>query len=319
MHPILLETRWFTIHTYGLTAAIGFAAAFLYAGWEARRQGRDPQQFVDLTFYMILCGIAGARLLYVIVNIDDFASDPLGVFRIWEGGLVFYGGLLLASAVGIAYMYKKKIPVWLGTDVLYPATILGLGIGRIGCLMAGCCYGKICTLPWAITYPLGHPTNPYPNQFQNSPPEILTVHPTPVYAFLSCMFMWFVSVQINRRKSFHGQTSGVLLIMYAVYRYLIEFVRGDFERGWLIENVMSTSQFISLPIIAFGVFLLVSQRKKRIPEEERVPTIEARRVAEAEEEAEKARAEAEKAAEKERRREEKKKRKAEKRAGDAPK
>src|SRR5207302_3215623 len=171
MFPILFHLGPFTIRTYGAMVAIAFLAA-LQAARKAARTRRIGEPFLlDLIAILIVTGLLGARLFYILVNLSYFREHPAESFKVWEGGLVFYGGFLLAALVGVIFTRYRSYAVGDVADCLAPALALGQGIGRWGCFFAGCCYGKPTPLPWCVRFtdpaslaPLGvqlHPVQIY--------------------------------------------------------------------------------------------------------------------------------------------------------------
>ncbi len=155
MYPILFSYGPFHIYTYGFFLALAFICSMYMAGREAKRRGERPEQIYDLSFYCILAAIVGSRIFDVILKWDYFAAHPLEIFMLWKGGLAFQGGLILGLATMLFYIYRHQMPLWTTMDIMALATPLGQFIGRLGCFMAGCCFGRECHLPWAVTF-----TNP---------------------------------------------------------------------------------------------------------------------------------------------------------------
>ena len=152
MHPEVIP-GW-PLHSYGLMLVIGFYSAYFLARWRAKKEGIDPKVMIDILLIAAALGIGGARAFYVIQyseNIDGFAD----VFAIWNGGLVFYGGLITATVGLIIYIRLKKLPLWKLADAVAPAIMVGLMFGRIGCFLNGCCWGAVCepTFPLAVRFP----------------------------------------------------------------------------------------------------------------------------------------------------------------------
>ncbi|RKY01181.1 MAG: prolipoprotein diacylglyceryl transferase, partial [Spirochaetes bacterium] len=167
MHPVLFKFKGLTIHTYGVLVALGFLIGITYSIRKGKKEGIESDKIFDLAFYLILSAIIGSRALYVLMNFKDYSKEPLRMLMIWEGGLVFYGGLILAVIVGFSYMKIKKMEFWKTTDVMAPGIALGHAIGRLGCFNAGCCYGKPSHVAWAVTFrdpqslaPKGIPLHP---------------------------------------------------------------------------------------------------------------------------------------------------------------
>jgi phosphatidylglycerol:prolipoprotein diacylglycerol transferase len=144
MYPILFQFGRFSIYAYGFFIAVGFVTTLALASLKIRKSktGISFGNLVDLFFYTVLSAIIGSRILFVLIHFDDYRQNPMQIFKIWEGGLVFYGGLLLAIGVSLWYMRWHRLPIWKVADLISPLIALGLFFGRIGCFFAGCCYGK---------------------------------------------------------------------------------------------------------------------------------------------------------------------------------
>lgn len=250
MHPILFRIGGLTVHTYGLFIAIGFLMGMALAVREARRLGLDPETIANLFFWIVLSAIIGSRLLYIIVEFKSFVSAPLEMFKIWKGGLVFYGGLILAVLVTILYIKKHRIPLWTTMDILAPSLAIGQVFGRIGCFFAGCCYGRPANGHFAITF-----TNP-----DSLAPLYVPLHPAQLYEAVAVFVIFLVLWAIRRAKQFEGRLVWVYLMMYSGARFLIENYRGD-PRGKVFGNAFSTGQFISLVLVLVAVLgYIYSQR-----------------------------------------------------------
>jgi phosphatidylglycerol:prolipoprotein diacylglycerol transferase len=162
-----------------------------------------------------------------------------------HGGLVYYGGLIGSSLGCIIYARWKKLPLWKLADILAPSVALGYVFGRIGCLMNGCCYGRVCNLPWAIHFPPGHET--YPNG----------VHPTEVYESLLNLGLYAALAWLFRRKKFDGQIFGAYLVGYAILRSYVETFRGDYPQYQrFLSGILTPAHLVSLAILATGLVLL---------------------------------------------------------------
>ncbi|OGW06363.1 MAG: prolipoprotein diacylglyceryl transferase, partial [Nitrospinae bacterium RIFCSPLOWO2_01_FULL_39_10] len=152
MHPILFKIGPITIYTYGVLIATAFFLGLALAARQARVEGEDPQKIMDLSFYILISAIVGSRLLYIVVEYKEYISNPLRIFKVWEGGLVFYGGFIMAMAVVIIYIRKHEMNLWKVGDILAPSVAIGQGVGRLGCFFAGCCYGRETDVPWAFIF-----------------------------------------------------------------------------------------------------------------------------------------------------------------------
>jgi len=249
MHPILFELGPLKLYTYGLLVALGFAAGLWVGTREARRYGVDPKKFQDLAFAILLSAVAGARLFFVVLEWEQFAPKPLEVFALWKGGLVYYGGLLGAGLAAVWYVRAKKMPAWDVADAVAPGLSLGQAIGRLGCFMAGCCYGAECDLPWSVVF-----TDPRGLARLGVP-----LHPVQLYEALAnfALFGLLYWVVAPRRRA-PGRVFGWYLTLYPAVRFGIEFFRDD-PRGAL--GLLSTSQALSIPLFLAGLWLLAVRRR----------------------------------------------------------
>lgn len=238
----------FALHTYGLFVAMGFLLGLGWSMREARNLGLDATLLSDLGFYLILGSILGARLLYVLINPVYFWYNPLEIFMFWKGGLVFSGGAIVATTLGIWYLKKKNQNIWKWMDALAPGIGLGESIGRIGCLAAGCCYGAVCDLPWAITF-----THP-----DSLAPLFQPLHPTQLYHSLAGLLCFITLVALKPILRYSGWRMGIFLLLFGSFRFIIEIFRADY-RGEL--GLFSVTQLIALGAIALGATIMVYRRK----------------------------------------------------------
>jgi phosphatidylglycerol---prolipoprotein diacylglyceryl transferase len=234
----------FSIHWYGILVATGFLFGLWTAGRRGLREGLSPDQIADLGVWLIVGSVVGARALFVASYWrEQFADKPwTEVFMIRHGGLVFYGGLVGASAATILCVWRKKLPLWKTADALAPSIALGYVPGRIGCLMNGCCYGRPTDLPWAIHFPPEHETGG------------VGVHPTEIYDSLLNLALYLALAWLYRRKRFDGQVFATYLIAYAVTRSTVEMFRGDYGVRYL-GGWATPAHLISLGVLAAGLVL----------------------------------------------------------------
>lgn len=255
MHPILFSIGDIHIHSYGVMLAIGFMVGISLAVKEARRVGVDPEKILNLTFYILFSSIAGSRIFHCIVYYEQFIHDPLRLFKLWEGGLVFYGGFLAAILVGILYCRVNKISFWRVSDIMIPSVSLGLMFGRIGCFLAGCCFGKTCDagFPLAIKF-----TNPLGLGVKNVP-----VYPTQLISALNALIIFFILWGIRKKKTFDGMILGVFLVIYSITRSSIEIFRAD-PRGFvdLFGLHLSESQLVSIFMMLVALYIFIFLRRK---------------------------------------------------------
>jgi len=250
MKPVMFTLFGIPFYSYGIMTAVGFTVGLLYALYEAKRNKVQSGLILDISFWFIIASIVGARILFIVVEWDYYRHNLLDIFKIWEGGLVFYGGIILATVVGIVYLKLKKQPVLLVADIFAPALPLGVTFGRVGCFLAGCCYGKPTDLPWGLVY-----SNLVGKPWIISSSIGLHLHPTQLYSSGAAFFVFLITQFLKKKKPFDGFLVLLTFLLYAIERFIIEFFRGD-ERGWVIKDYLSTSQFISLIVIGVtGVFL----------------------------------------------------------------
>lgn len=275
MHPVLFNFfGLFNVHTYGLMIALGFMIGMQLGQREARRldtiQNSDYEKFIqDLTFWILIASMIGSRVVFIIVEWDDsYGKDPTKIFRIWEGGLVFYGGLLGAIVFSVYYSWRKGRSFLYVADTLIPSVSLGQFFGRIGCFAAGCCWGDTVDphFPLAVQFPPGSLI--YNNMARTGliPPDApatLHVHPVQLYESAGNLTLFFLLLLLRTQKRFHGWVLCFYLFLYPFLRYSVELLRGDVGRG---ENVLhtpfSTSQLISIGLFTIGVVIFVVQSKR---------------------------------------------------------
>jgi len=249
MYPRLLELGPFTIYSYGVLLAAAFLLGLKLATTRARRRGLDSGRILDLGIYIIVAAIAGGKLLLLVIDCPSFRANPVEILSLARSGGVFYGGLILAALVAFWYMRRHALPLWTTFDVFAPGIALGHAVGRLGCLMAGCCYGHPTNLPWGITF-----TDPFTGSYVGTPLDI-PLHPTQMYEAIAetAILMFLLWLERGRGRNFAGRTFWTYILLYGLSRYAIEFFRGD-PRGSIW--IFSTSQFISVILVPLSVIML---------------------------------------------------------------
>ncbi len=242
MRPVLLELGPITLYSYGFFMAAAFILGMAWTIREAGQKGMDKGFVLDIGFYVLLGGLLGARLTFLAFNPDFILDDPLGIFKIWKGGLNFMGGAVLASLFMIIYLRvnNQKIMPWL--DASAPGVALGLFVGWLGCLAAGCGYGKPADLLWSITY-----TEP-----QAFAPLFVSLHPTQAYQAMAALLCFMVILMIKNRIKGSGRLAGIFLIMYSLLRMLIDFLRDDISPDL---GFLSVNQILGLAVVVIGLIL----------------------------------------------------------------
>lgn len=254
MHSVAFELFGFQIYWYGILAAVAFVLAFGTASRRAPRAGIEGEEIFNLAPWIILGAVIGARVLYVISYWDkEFAGQPwYHVFNM-RSGLVYYGGLIGASLGTIIYCARRKLALWRIADIFSPSVALGHAIGRIGCFMTGCCYGRECSLPWAVHFPKEHWTHG------------VGVHPTQLYeSSLNFAFYVFLAWLFRRRK-FDGQVFAIYLIGYSIIRAFTESFRGDYTEFYF-NGLLTPGQLVSIFIFFAGIALLLVLRRWKVPD-----------------------------------------------------
>jgi phosphatidylglycerol:prolipoprotein diacylglycerol transferase len=247
MHPTLFQFWGLSIHTYGVFIALGCLAGIWVASREARRLGEDSEAILDLSFYAIAAAIIGSRLFYVAVNWDAFRGQPLEIFKIWRGGLVFYGGLLAAVPTVIIYLRRHGLRTWVMADILTPALALGQSFGRLGCFSAGCCYGRLSLGGWpAVIF-----SNP-----DTLAPQGVPLHPTQLYDSALMLVIFLVLLGVRRRARFAGQTFLTYLVLFTPERIMLEELRADTYKT-LFSGTLSLTQLISIVLFVVAAAILI--------------------------------------------------------------
>lgn len=259
MYPVLYQLGPIKLYTYGLMMALGFLSAIHWATKRAPKYGVRPEFISDLSIWIIVGGIVGGRVGFL--AIEESISDVFSFrfFEIWKGGMVFYTGLIGALLAIVYFCRRHRQNFFTVADICAPALALGHFFGRLGCIAAGCCYGKQCELPWAFTF-----TNPL-----SLAPLHVPLHPTQAYDAASNLLIILILLSIQRRQKYNGQIFVVYLVLYAIGRSIVEQFRGDTARGFvdfwgLYSNEwLSTSTFVAA--ISISIALALHFRLKNTP------------------------------------------------------
>jgi phosphatidylglycerol:prolipoprotein diacylglycerol transferase len=293
MHQVLLSVGALRVHTYGVAIAFGFFVGIVLASHQAARVGLDRTRILDLCFWILVFGLVGSRLLYVVTAADEYYAmcrDGLASGRVgeilarctaslhfWEGGLVFYGGMLAALVATFSYAARHHMRLLRTADVLSPSLAIGHFFGRLGCLAAGCCFGKPTVGGAGARFPPG--SLAYEDWLGRdalalaggrTPP----LHPTQLYEAGGELAIFFALLAVRHRQRGDGQVFAAYLTLYSLMRMMVEVFRGDAARkfvveletprlnGWLgfpprLPTLISTSQAISITVAAGALALWV--------------------------------------------------------------
>lgn len=252
MYPDLLNIGPFQIYTYGLFVAVGLVVGLIIAVYMGKTEGFHAGRILDMGFIIILWAIIGSRMAYVLQDISYYRHHLLDILKIWQGGLVFSGGLLIAALAMVWYLRHHLLPFWKVGDLFAPAVCIGQAIGWIGCFMAGCCYGTPTDLPWGVVF-----TDPHTLAPRNIP-----LHPTQLYASVSDIIIFVVLLVLRAKKKFEGQVFLWFLILDSTSLLFIERLRGD-NRGLIPGTGMTLTQFTALIILLAGVTALIIMSNKK--------------------------------------------------------
>lgn len=273
MHPILFSIGDFFVGTYGVMIVIGVAAAIMMGLHYAKQRGIPADFCYDLAFVVLVAGFLGARLLFILVEFDDFLKNPLAML-LSRTGFVFMGGLGAAMIAAIVFIRMRKLPMWEVADIAAPSLALAHGFGRIGCFFAGCCYGGVCPtdFPLGVQFPLLHGADGEPifsfAYFDHLHHGIIDstaklsapVYPSQLFESAANFLIAGTLVYLWRKRVFPGQIFLYYLVFYGAARFGLEFLRGDAERG--LYYGLSTSQWLSLIAIA-GAAIVWTQLKPK--------------------------------------------------------
>ncbi len=263
MHPVLLRLGPLTIHSYGLMMALGVALALWFIYVQARKRGLDAPRIIDAGFYTILISLVGAKLVLLAGSFSYYARYPGELLSLARSGGVFQGGLAFGVVFALLYFRRRQIPTWPVADLAGPALALGHGFGRIGCFLAGCCYGRDCAVPPGVAF-----HSQYAHDLTGIPLEN-PLHPVQLYEAALNFLNFLALFLILRRKKFDGQVFSFYIINYSVIRFVTEYFRGDhgdniyFIRGASALSSLSYPQlFCILGLVAGAVLFFVLKRRK---------------------------------------------------------
>lgn len=264
MHPVFFEisvpdflqgilSSTITIYSYGFFIACGAIAGFLYTAYQAKKQfGVKIETTQTLIVLIIIASVIGGKFFVIFEDPELYLSEPSRLLKGFNTGFVFYGSLLFAIPTMLIFFRKHKLPMLPMLDIMAGTACIVHGFGRIGCFMAGCCFGTphdglvsvTFTDPKCVADPLNTP-----------------LHPTQLYSSIAIFAILTIILFVSRRKQFDGQLFMLYLMLYAIARSILEIFRGDLARGFMIENVLSNSQFISILVFLTGLVVYIQLYK----------------------------------------------------------
>ncbi|RKN64456.1 prolipoprotein diacylglyceryl transferase [Paenibacillus ginsengarvi] len=250
MHNELVSIGPVTIYGYGMMIALGILVAYKMVLYRAATEQIEQSHISSLTFLSLLGGFAGAKLLYWITQINKIVNDPGIVLNVSEG-FVIYGGIIGGILAGYAYCRKKKINFFQHLDLFIPSIALAQGFGRIGCLLAGCCYGEETQSWFGITF----------HHSEFAPNDVKLV-PTQIMESLLNFSLFFALIYVAKKYRPHpGGIAGLYLVMYSLGRFGIEFFRGDLIRGQF--GGLATSQWIAIGVVLVTSLAFLKNIRKK--------------------------------------------------------
>jgi phosphatidylglycerol:prolipoprotein diacylglycerol transferase len=246
--PRLFEIGGFGLPTYGALVALGVLVGLWISVRNSRKQGINPENAWDFGIAVVLAGIVGSKVLYILVDWHTYAEHPREIFSLatLQAGGVFSGGLIASFAVAAWFLRKHHMPALATCDAFSPGLAMGHAIGRLGCFAAGCCWGKPTHHFWGVTF-----TNPLANQLVGTPLNE-ALEPTQLFESAVELSIFFVLTWLLRRRKFDGQVFGGYLFLYGIARFFLEFLRDDPGRGSVFGGVMSGTQLIAIGLVLSG-------------------------------------------------------------------
>jgi phosphatidylglycerol:prolipoprotein diacylglycerol transferase len=238
---------------YGVMLVLAFLGSMWIASWRALREKLNPDLILDMAFWLFFVGLVGARLFYCIQYWGRGVNNLLDVFQYWKGGIVYYGGILGGVIAFFVYRHYRPFPLRPYLDVMAPAIAVGTLFGRLGCFLNGCCYGDVCNLPWAVSFPKPSPPWEYEVNHGFIPPEAtqsLWLHPTQLYSALDALIIFLLLLAYYPLRRRDGEVMGLLIVTYPITRFLIEYLRND--EGVFFAG-LTISQNISIVLLLGGL------------------------------------------------------------------
>ncbi|MFH1878765.1 MAG: prolipoprotein diacylglyceryl transferase [Candidatus Omnitrophota bacterium] len=242
MHRILFQAGPFTLYTYGFFVALGFLLAMVLIGRDSKKIGLEKNKVFDCLIAVLIGGLAGGRLLFVILNWHLFRNDIARIVMINEGGMAVQGAMLMGVLSGAVAARVKRIPFWKTADLFAPYMALGQSVGRVGCFMNGCCYGKAVSSGVRVTFP-GDEVSRIPVQ---------------LYSSFSLLAICIILLLLRKKRYFDGHAFALYLLLYSVYRFFMDFMRADNPP---VFGSMSLSQIISIGTFFTGIALYMILRR----------------------------------------------------------
>ena len=244
MHRVLFHIWSFEVYSYGFFIALAIVVSLCLMNKNSARYGVPFDAFVDAFTWVVIAGIAGGRLLFVLINWQNYIKNPIAIFALREGGMAFQGSLVAGFLAGVWACRVKKIAFWKAADLLAPYIALGEAIGRIGCFMNGCCYGKVTTGMFGVVFP----------------GETVARIPSQIFLSVALLVLYLFLDSLGRKKHFDGFLFASYLILYSGLRFFLDMTRADNPAIWMN---MTLAQAVSAAVFVSGLIVYVLQSRKR--------------------------------------------------------
>jgi phosphatidylglycerol:prolipoprotein diacylglycerol transferase len=258
VHPILLTTPFFTVYTFGVLLAAAYLAALGWLVRGARRDGLNPDALMSLGMWAIVGALIGAKALLAVRSPQEYLTSFASLRSLMSSAGDFYGGFI-GGLVAAALFFRRhpSIPFWRSADITAPAIALGQAIGRIGCFMAGDDFGRPASVPWSVTF-----TDPLARSVGGAPLGV-ALHPVQLYESVVCFALFGLLLWLGRRQHRDGDVIIAYTTLYAAARFLLEFFRGDADRGFVFGGLLSTSQFIGIIMFTLAAVAWIARQRSR--------------------------------------------------------
>jgi len=253
MPLFLVKINYFPLLIFGLFLSVSFVVAIIMVKDESRRMGCDSDRMQDLCFWLLIAAIIGSRLLYIAANPTEFVSDPLEVFRIWNGGIAYFGGIMAAVIISIVFINKMRMPLGRTYDTLTPAIAIGHFFGWLGCFFSGSCWGYPSDLPWLVKIA-------YPDAVAS---PTASLHPTSLYLATSHLVIFCILLYVKERRRFSGQMFWLYAMLYGISRFVIEALLGNKGELAAVDLFVRPVTSLSVAITALAMLIYLNRNAKR--------------------------------------------------------
>jgi len=239
MYPTICKIGPITIQSYGVMVAVAIIVCGFLMSRDAKKLSIKSDVIFDLIFWVVVGGIFGARIFYVLMNLGAYIMSPIEIIKIQNGGIAWQGGLIAGAIAGLLFVKKHKLDLLLMLDMSAPYLALGQSIGRIGCFLYGCCFGRPVT--WGIYFPVH---GDY-------------LHPTQLYSTFGLLLIFFVLKTIQKKTAVKGQVFVYYLMLAAMLRFVIEFLRADHT-----AFIFGLSIFQMICLLTFSAAIVINSKLK---------------------------------------------------------